>query len=82
MATPVGPSIPLCVDLDGTLIASDALLDEAIQAGSESLVVGLFGWEQIPWGQLAFPSNGWALQHDREARASRDFTTRINPPGY
>jgi ADP-ribose pyrophosphatase YjhB (NUDIX family) len=64
------------------LIYRARLLDEAIQAGSESLEVALFGWEQIPWGQLAFPSVGWALQHDREARATRDFTARINPPGY
>ena len=64
------------------LIYRARLLDEAIQAGSESLEVGLFGWQQIPWGQLAFPSVGWALQHDREARATRDFTARINPPGY
>jgi len=64
------------------LIYRARLLDEAVQAGSESLEVGLFSWEQIPWSQLAFPSIVWALQHDREARANRDFTTRINPPGY
>jgi ADP-ribose pyrophosphatase YjhB (NUDIX family) len=64
------------------LIYRARLLDEAIQAGSESLEVALFSWERIPWGQLAFPSVGWALQHDREARATRDFTARINPPGY
>jgi ADP-ribose pyrophosphatase YjhB (NUDIX family) len=64
------------------LIYRARLLDEAIHAGLESLEVALFSWEQIPWGQLAFPSVGWALQHDREARATRDFTARINPPGY
>jgi len=64
------------------LIYRARLLDEAIRAGSESLEVALFSWEQIPWGELAFPSVGWALQHDREARATRDFTARINPPGY
>jgi hypothetical protein len=63
------------------LIYRALLLDEAVQAGQESLEVGLFGWEEIPWGALAFPSVGWALQHDREARATRDFTARINPPG-
>jgi len=56
-------------------------LDEAIEPGPESLEVRLFGWDEIPWSELAFPSNVWALQHDREARATRDFTTRINPPG-
>jgi ADP-ribose pyrophosphatase YjhB (NUDIX family) len=64
------------------LIYRARLLDKAVQAGPESLEVGLFAWEEIPWGQLAFPSIGWALQHDREARATRDFTARINPPGF
>ena len=64
------------------LIYRARLLDQAIHPGSESLEVALFSWKQIPWGQLAFPSVGWALQHDREARATRDFTARINPPGF
>jgi len=59
-----------------------SLLDDAIQAGSECLEVKLFTWEEIPWSELAFPSIGWALQHDREARSTRDFTARINPPGF
>jgi hypothetical protein len=63
------------------LIYRARLLDQAIQAGEESLEVRLFDWSEIPWGQLAFPSVGWALQQDREARATRDFTARINPPG-
>jgi ADP-ribose pyrophosphatase YjhB (NUDIX family) len=64
------------------LIYRARLLDEAIQPGSESLEVKLFDWEEVPWNELAFPSIGWALQHDREARATRDFTARINPPGF
>ena len=64
------------------LIFRARLLDERISAGPESLEVGLFEWDQIPWADLAFPSNRWALQHDREAQVSRDFTTRINPPGF
>jgi ADP-ribose pyrophosphatase YjhB (NUDIX family) len=63
------------------LIYRARLLDAAIEPGPESLEVRLFAWEEIPWSELAFPSIGWALQHDREARATRDFTTRINPPG-
>ena len=62
------------------LIYRARLLDEAIEPGPESLEVRLFGWEEIPWSELAFPSVGWALQHDRETRATHDFTTRINPP--
>jgi ADP-ribose pyrophosphatase YjhB (NUDIX family) len=64
------------------LIFRARLLDEAISAGPESLEVGLFAWDEIPWPDLAFPSIRWALQHDREAQLSRDFTTRINPPGF
>lgn len=64
------------------LIYRARLLDEAVSAGSESLEVGLFRWEEIPWSELAFPSNRWALQHDREVRTSRDFTARVNPPGF
>lgn len=30
-------------------------------AGPESLEVGLFGWDEIPWDQIAFPSVRWAL---------------------
>ena len=63
------------------LIYRARLLDEAIEAGTESLEVRLFDWQEIPWSELAFPSVSWALQHDREARATRDFTARINPPG-
>ena len=64
------------------LIYRARLLDEKIHAGQECLEVGLFDWGKIPWTKLAFPSVGWALQHDREARATRDFTARINPPGF
>ena len=63
------------------LIYRARLLDEAIEAGPESLEVRLFEWEEIPWSERAFPSLSWALQHDREARATCDFTARINPPG-
>ena len=32
-----------------------------IQAGTESLEVGLFAWADIPWDEIAFPSVRWAL---------------------
>jgi ADP-ribose pyrophosphatase YjhB (NUDIX family) len=62
------------------LIYRARLLDERVAAGPESLEVGLFGWDEIPWGEIAFPSVRWALHHDREARLSGDFTTRFAPP--
>lgn len=34
--------------------------------GVESLEVALFGWDDIPWTELAFPSVCWALTQFRE----------------
>ena len=38
----------------------------AIAAGLESEAVGLFGWDEIPWSDIAFPTVGWALEAWRE----------------
>src|SRR5436305_7835172 len=62
------------------LIYRAHLLDEAVAAGPESLEVALFGWDEIPWDQIAFPSVRWALHHDREARLTGDFSPRSAPP--
>ena len=62
------------------LIYRARLIDDAVAAGPESLEVGLFDWGEIPWDEIAFPSVRWALHHEREARASGDFTTRTAPP--
>jgi len=62
------------------LIYRARLVDETIAAGPESLEVRLFGWDEIPWEEIAFPSVRWALHHEREAQASGDFTTRTAPP--
>jgi len=62
------------------LIYRARLVDEAVAAGPESLEVGLFEWEGIPWDDLAFPSVRWALHHEQEARQSGDLTTRFAPP--
>ena len=34
----------------------------AYAAGPESLEVALFGWDQIPWNDIAFPTVHWALR--------------------
>ncbi len=39
----------------------------AFAAGPESLDVRLFGVEEIPWGEIAFPSVHWALNAWRDA---------------
>jgi ADP-ribose pyrophosphatase YjhB (NUDIX family) len=62
------------------LIYRARLVDENIAAGPESLEVGLFGWDEIPWDEIAFPSARWALGHEREVQASGDLTPRTNPP--
>lgn len=56
------------------------LVDPAVAPGPESLDVALLGWDEIPWGELAFPSVKWALDHFRETLggASGPFG---NPPG-
>lgn len=48
-------------------------------AGSESLEVKLFAWEEIPWGELAFPSVLWALKHFQQTQNDSDFAPFGNP---
>jgi ADP-ribose pyrophosphatase YjhB (NUDIX family) len=48
-------------------------------AGSESLEVKLFRPEEIPWGELAFPSVHWALRHDAEAEVGASPMPFGNP---
>lgn len=50
-------------------------------AGPESLEVMLAGWDDIPWGEIAFPSVTWALQHYRSVEGQREFAPFTNPPG-
>lgn len=45
------------------------LKDGGFAAGPESLEVGLFAWDDIPWSELAFPSVAWALTHYRAFEA-------------
>ncbi|MEJ1977413.1 MAG: NUDIX hydrolase [Acetobacteraceae bacterium] len=48
------------------IIYRASLVTPGIAAGIESLEVGLFAWDDIPWNMLAFPTVRWALQawHD------------------
>ncbi|WP_287130295.1 NUDIX hydrolase [Candidatus Cyanaurora vandensis] len=57
------------------------LLNLDVQAGVESLEVGLFTWAEIPWDQLAFPTVHWALQDYAAMRGQTNFAPRTNPPG-
>ena len=40
-----------------------------IQAGEESLEVGMFAWDEIPWDRIAFPTVRWALNAWRDLGA-------------
>jgi ADP-ribose pyrophosphatase YjhB (NUDIX family) len=65
------------------LIYRARLIDENIAAGPESLEVKLFGWDEIPWDEIAFPSVRWALGHEKDVLATGDLTPRgtpVDPP--
>lgn len=61
------------------LIYRARLLDDAVSAGPESREVGLFGWADIPWSELAFPTVQWALEHERLARKQGHRHAFANP---
>ncbi len=63
------------------VIYAARLVSPDVYAGDETQKVGLFAWDDIPWGELAFPSVRWALQHWREAAETGDTAARANPPG-
>jgi ADP-ribose pyrophosphatase YjhB (NUDIX family) len=48
-------------------------------AGPESLEVGLFPWEKIPWPDIAFPTVGWALRQWKEVEGRAAFPSFSNP---
>lgn len=50
-------------------------------AGEESLEVQLFSWDEIPWGDIAFPTVHWALEHDRKVEAGEANAPFDNPEG-
>lgn len=58
------------------------LLSPDVAPGIESLDVGLYGWDDIPWSELAFPTVSWALKHFREADGRTDFAPFTNPQGH
>ncbi len=55
------------------------LAQPAFSAGPESLEVKLFSWDEIPWGELAFPSVKWALDHWKESKDLKGFSPFTNP---
>ena len=49
-------------------------------AGTESLEVALFAWDDIPWDQLAFPTVHWALQAWHATQTGPLGAPAGNPP--
>ncbi|NKC29665.1 NUDIX hydrolase [Falsiroseomonas selenitidurans] len=54
--------------------------EPAFAAGPESLEVRLFGWEEIPWAELAFPSVHWVLEAWRAVGDGPLGAPQGNPP--
>jgi ADP-ribose pyrophosphatase YjhB (NUDIX family) len=48
------------------IIYRGTMATPGISAGVESLEVRFFGWEDIPWDRIAFPTVHWALQAWRD----------------
>lgn len=57
-----------------------ARLDEPeFGVGPESLEVKLFGWDEIPWDELAFPSVDWALNQYESVKGQAAYPPFTNP---
>lgn len=54
--------------------------DPHVAAGEETLEVGLFDWDDIPRGDLAFPSVAWSLDAWRAGAAQPLAAPAGNPP--
>jgi ADP-ribose pyrophosphatase YjhB (NUDIX family) len=57
------------------------LLSPDVSAGPESEEVGLFDFDALPSGELAFPSVRWAIDHFRQVRREDRFPAFRNPAG-
>ena len=55
------------------------LLSPDIAPGEESLEVGLFAWDVIPWEEIAFPTVRWALHQHRSVIGESEFAPFGNP---
>lgn len=57
------------------------MLSPACAPGIESLEVGLFRWDEIPWADLAYPNVRWSLEYDRDMKGRTGFPPRGRPAG-
>ena len=51
-----------------------------VAVGEESQEVALVRWNDIPWDDLAFPTNHWALRQHRQVEGLDSFPPFTNPP--
>lgn len=63
------------------LIYRATLAAPGFAAGPESEEVALFGWDEIPWKDIAFPSVHWSLHNWRKVEGQAVFAPFGNPPG-
>uniref|UniRef100_A0A7S4KCY9 Nudix hydrolase domain-containing protein n=1 Tax=Odontella aurita TaxID=265563 RepID=A0A7S4KCY9_9STRA len=65
---PADATLLAVYDLPGQvqMVYTAPMTSGAYSAGMESSEVGLFGWDQIPWEELAFPTVNWALEYARD----------------
>jgi ADP-ribose pyrophosphatase YjhB (NUDIX family) len=57
-----------------------SLLSPEYGVGPESTEAAMFGWDEIPWTELAFPSIRWALQDYRKVEGQSRFPPFTEPP--
>ncbi len=62
------------------LIYRARLRHPRVEPGPESLEVGLFRFDEIPYDDIAFPSVHWALKDYRETLGEQIFAPRVEPP--
>ncbi|MCB1424604.1 MAG: NUDIX hydrolase [Zhengella sp.] len=63
------------------LIYRATLADPSIAAGPESTAVGLYGWDEIPHDEIAFPTVHWMLAAEKAVQEGKGGAPFTNPPG-
>ena len=63
------------------LIYRATIRDGKYSVGEETIESQLFSWKEIPWGELAFPSVRWSLEHWKLISERADWPPFSNPLG-
>ncbi len=61
------------------IIFAASLVDPHVAPGPESLEVRMFGWDEVPWTDLAFPSVQWALETWKKAPETTGSGAALGP---